>query len=144
MLFLYPTFPMSKDIDEEYKLEQEFIMQNPQLKHKTATIDIESKKMKKIIDMEGEKVIWRGWMLNKKEYSFIQETVLNNNGVLMTSYEEYIGFHHIDKWYSNISEYTFNTHIFYKKVHLLKAKKKLLKSLIVLNIIEVQKILLLY
>lgn len=64
-----------------------------------------TEKFKKI-DFGGSKVIYRGWMLNNEEYSFLEHFVKENNGELLTNKVDYFNAHHLPNWYEKLKEFT--------------------------------------
>lgn len=104
--FILPSSPFSvKEVDSSY--EEEFkLLKNEGFKVYLINID-ELDSTKIYPAYEGEKLIYRGWMLNEENYKKLNNK-LNQN--LIVQPKEYLNSHHIVNWYEKIKENTFETH----------------------------------
>lgn len=108
MHVVFPVYAGTKLIEEEFEKEYKLVLSLNE--HTYSLVDIDTKKV--IVDnTNGEKALYRGWMLSKEDYQW-----LSSKFNLETSLENYLKFHEIKHWYPLIKEYTFDTEIFNDKV----------------------------
>jgi hypothetical protein len=60
----------------------------------------------------GETVIYRGWMLNARDYRALHNAITRAGGQPLTSPAEHLAAHHLPNWYPLICELTPETRIF--------------------------------
>ena len=109
MVFLFPSYPYSTLVDEDFKEELEFI--RSKTINQIALYDVEQP-LKLHRKVENQNVIYRGWMLDEKQYKNLEATVSRKGGNLLTKYEDYFNFHYINNWYETLKKFTFETKIF--------------------------------
>ena len=54
----------------------------------------------------GERILYRGWMLNLSRYASLAEQIRTSGGVPVTSEADYAMGHHLPNWYPYCSEFT--------------------------------------
>ena len=62
--------------------------------------------------LEGEIIVYRGWMMARDEYAFLCNQVTTHGSEMLTDGEAYLRCHHLPNWYPLISEFTPKTLIF--------------------------------
>ncbi|MBE7382760.1 MAG: ATP-grasp domain-containing protein [Leptolyngbya sp. SIO1E4] len=60
----------------------------------------------------GERVLYRGWMLNPQGYRQLTKQIERKGGEPITSYADYLRCHHLPGWYEQCSSFTAETHFF--------------------------------
>lgn len=121
MNFIFPTYPDTKDIDQEYKEEYTHVIE---LGFKPVLIDFENRK---IYNKSEGPFIYRGWILSNEDFIW-----LKNNLNLIFDFEHYQKHHYVHSWYPLIKEHTFHTEFFsdikdipeFKDIHFLKNDAK--------------------
>lgn len=95
MQFVYPVYPFTKQIDEEYL--KEYVLFKKYFK--VALYDIENDKFYG----DKEESIYRGWMLSKSQYKnlMIKTDIIN--------LDTYLSCHYIHNWYEKLKDITFET-----------------------------------
>lgn len=58
---------------------------------------------------KGEKILYRGWMLQKDQYEKLCGYIINAGAIPMVSPEEYILCHHLPNWYPICKDFTIET-----------------------------------
>lgn len=61
---------------------------------------------------EGDRILYRGWMMNAERYQTFTEKVAASGGVPITSLATYLRCHYLPKWYSLCAEFTAETRFF--------------------------------
>lgn len=104
--FILPSSPFSiKEVDSAYQEEFNMLIENG---FKVYLINVDQLETTKIYPIyNNEKLLYRGWMLNKDQYEKLN-THFNNN--LIVQPIDYLYSHHIINWYQEIKEETFETH----------------------------------
>lgn len=102
MNLIYPVYPDTKTIDEEYK-EEYLYAKNAGFN--IVLFDIENLKL--YGDLSLQNCIYRGWMINKETYIWLSEHIS-----LYISFEIHSLSNYIDSWYHKISDLTFETEFF--------------------------------
>lgn len=59
-----------------------------------------------------ESILYRGWMLSGDDYRRLHDSILKQQGVLITSPEDYLLCHHLPRWYPLLSRWTAETRFF--------------------------------
>jgi hypothetical protein len=111
--FLFPADPLNERvIDVEFQ---------PQAKAVTdagfgySILNLETQVIRSpraVTPLGQDNVIYRGWMLNEKEYDKLVEVVDIYGGKLRTSKEQYYYTHHIPNWHVMLSDMTAETLVF--------------------------------
>lgn len=60
----------------------------------------------KNLDLENKTIIYRGWMLSENEYSYLEDSVRDLGGEMLTNIQQYYQAHYIRNWYQQLSKYT--------------------------------------
>lgn len=60
----------------------------------------------------GERVLYRGWMLNPQGYENLVAQIEHRGGVPVTSLANYLRCHHLPGWYQQCLNFTAETHFF--------------------------------
>jgi hypothetical protein len=60
----------------------------------------------------GAAVVYRGWMLNAKEYARLVQAIDDASAVPLTSTASYLAVHHLPNWYPLVAEFTPETRVF--------------------------------
>ncbi|MEM7533617.1 MAG: ATP-grasp domain-containing protein [Chloroflexota bacterium] len=120
MRILYPENPLNKrQADDPY--HEEFIAVQA-LGHPCSLFDFDAlvcgefKPRPKI--EAGERVLYRGWMLNPDGYQTLVTQIDGKGGVPITAYADYLHCHHLPGWYQQCHEFTAETHFFEADDHL--------------------------
>jgi hypothetical protein len=58
------------------------------------------------------RVVYRGWMLDTREYEQLEAAIVTAGGVPFTSREQYLAAHHLPNWYRLIPDLTPETRIY--------------------------------
>lgn len=94
--FLYSkSYENNKKIDEDYIEESNIISQNN---------FFVTENHKKIIP--NSRVLYRGWMLSKNDYSEMEENINKQDAKLIVSINDYYASHYIDNWYDILKDLT--------------------------------------
>lgn len=105
MQFIFPTYPYSKEIDNEFKEEYLFCINNS---IPYALIDFESMKIFLYNSFNKDVIsIYRGWMLSNNDY-----ILLSNKFKLDTNFNYYKFFQNINEWYPKLKQFTFKSYMF--------------------------------
>lgn len=112
MRFLFPSdYFNSKKVDEAYSEEFDCLRN---IGFETSVISLEALRAKssKIFPMpdSGEKLIYRGWMINPDEYSLLVNNIRNAGADVLTSQDEYLATHYLPNWYLLLHNLTPETH----------------------------------
>jgi len=59
----------------------------------------------------GTTVVYRGWMLNAKEYARLTQAIGNASAAPLTSTDSYLAAHHLPNWYPLVAEFTPETRV---------------------------------
>jgi hypothetical protein len=59
----------------------------------------------------GVTVVYRGWMLNAKEYARLAEAIGHASAAPLTSTDSYLAAHHLPNWYPLVAEFTPETRV---------------------------------
>lgn len=103
MLFIYPSYPHSLKIDEEFETEYLSSVENG---INVVKVDFEQRKIIGKYD-NTELAIYRGWMLSEDDYLWLQSKFN-----LDTKFQDYNLFQNIQNWYPKLESLTFETEIF--------------------------------
>jgi hypothetical protein len=60
----------------------------------------------------GERVLYRGWMLNSPRYETLITQIERNGGIPITSHDNYLRCHHLPGWYQQCANLTAETYFF--------------------------------
>lgn len=76
-----------------------------------STVNTDSLESSKLIPMpeSGERVLYRGWMLNMASYKALCQKVSNSGASMVSGVDSYLQTHPIPNWYPLLSEYTAET-----------------------------------
>lgn len=100
-VYLMPSdYFNSQKIDENFEYEARILKE---AKFEVYPFSIDKQKK---LDFNGQKVIYRGWMLNEEEYSVLELFVKDNNGELLTSKHNYFKAHYLPNWYEDLKDLT--------------------------------------
>ncbi|NJM75840.1 MAG: ATP-grasp domain-containing protein [Acaryochloridaceae cyanobacterium RU_4_10] len=58
----------------------------------------------------GERVLYRGWMLNSHGYKTLATQIERKGGIPITSYADYLRCHHLPGWYQQCVDFTAETY----------------------------------
>lgn len=116
MRILYPSEPFSpRKVEEAYAEEWNAMLAAG---HSLSLFDLEELQQSgsfRRIDFEpGEKVLYRGWMMNEVDYRRFFHLINKMGGQLQTSVEQYLLCHHLPNWYPFLLDHTPETR-FYKE-----------------------------
>ena len=64
--------------------------------------------------VEGEEILYRGWMMNPNLYEKFIGLVENKGGKVLTSLGEFVSSHHLPNWYESCKNFTAESY-FYKE-----------------------------
>ena len=101
MQFMFSADPMASNRVEKYFEPQ---AANLTAFGKPAIFSIEDGEVRCV--RSGERIVYRGWMLNSSEYDRMNVLVEQNSGQLLTSLRQYLNTHHIPSWYPILREFT--------------------------------------
>lgn len=73
----------------------------------------------------GDRVLYRGWMLNPESYQQLTKQIERKGGEPITSYADYLRCHHLPGWYQQCASFTAETHFFKPDEDLSAALKQL-------------------
>ena len=120
MQFIFPCdYFDKKKPDEIYQLQYDALKENG---NSVSVVDIDNLDGIDIfsIPIKAQKVIYRGWMLNKEKYIALVRNIKKAKAEPITSVREYLSSHHLPNWYPLLKEYTPETIIFSEYVDLEK------------------------
>ena len=59
----------------------------------------------------GTTAVYRGWMLNAKEYARLAQAIADASAAPLTSTDSYLAAHHLPNWYPLVAEFTPETRV---------------------------------
>jgi hypothetical protein len=85
-----------------------------------STIDIDNIEGCKIIPelQPGDKVLYRGWMLNEERYTALVNKIISFQAESFNNVKTYLLAHHLPNWYPLIKEFTPETVVISKNTDL--------------------------
>lgn len=114
MHILYPENPLDKSqADDPY---QEEFLAVCATGYQCSLFDFDSlalgefKPRPKI--QHGERILYRGWMLNPSGYETLIKQIKRKGGEPITSHDNYLRCHHLPGWYQQCSQFTAETYFF--------------------------------
>lgn len=108
MRLLYPCDPFDKKkVDEAYEEEYEAAKRNGVLCSLFSAEDFEIGEFRpRPTLVEGEDVVYRGWMLKPDQYRNLESAVAQMGGITLTTAAQYRHCHYLPEWYSLCEEFT--------------------------------------
>jgi hypothetical protein len=115
MRILYPENPLNKrQADEPY--HEEFTVVSSTESHQCSLFDFDALEFDEFNPypriQAGERVLYRGWMLNSKRYKTLIGKIECKGGIPMISHDDYLRCHHLPGWYQACSNFTAETYFF--------------------------------
>jgi hypothetical protein len=98
--FFKPTKP-----DEMFR-EQATAFEKQGMEFSTVNIDELSSEPTIFPPIKNKMVLYRGWMLESKNYRSLCRTIEKNGGTPFINLDEYLSTHHLPNWYTKIKEFT--------------------------------------
>jgi hypothetical protein len=117
--FFKPTKP-----DEMFR-KQATVFEKQGMEFSTVNIDELSAEPKIFPPIKNKMVLYRGWMLESKNYHFLCRTIEKNGGTSFINLDEYLSTHYLPNWYTKIKEFTPETVILDTNSDLQNELKKL-------------------
>lgn len=107
MHFLFPADPMNpRAMDEFFRPQADVLgLEGYSL------FSLEEQRVTRRIPA-GERVVYRGWMLNGDDYLMLTGLVERAGGKMLTTPQQYLNAHHIPNWYPLVSDFTPETVVF--------------------------------
>lgn len=115
MRVLYPENPLNKtQADEPY--HEEFTFVRSAGYSQCSLFDFDALELNEFNPhpkiQTGERVLYRGWMLNSQKYKTLITQIEYKGGVPITSHDDYLRCHHLPGWYQQCSNFTAETYFF--------------------------------
>jgi hypothetical protein len=105
--FLFPADPINpRAVDEYFKPQAEVLGLGGY-----SLFSLESQRVHGRMP-SGERVMYRGWMLNSDDYLLLTRLVEKAGGAMLTTPQQYLNAHHIPNWYPLVSDFTSETVVF--------------------------------
>ena len=113
MRFLYSSNPLRKRIpDDQYREEAEAAEAAGFVVSVFSLEDFQDESFHPVPGLESnEEVLYRGWMLNARDYSGLASAVAQSGAKLRVSTEQYLAHHHLPNWYPIIADLSPETKI---------------------------------
>ena len=106
MQILFPSdFFKSTKPDEMFR-EQATAFEKQGMEFSTVNIDELGAEPKIFPPIKNKMVLYRGWMLESKNYRSLCRTIEKNGGTPFINLDEYLSTHHLPNWYTKIKEFT--------------------------------------
>lgn len=108
MHILFPSDPFDKKIvDESYTVEYEALRTAGFKCLLFSPMDFDQGSFKPWPSLTpGERVLYRGWMLKSEEYKRLHVAISANDGVPLTTPDQYLACHYLPAWYPLFRDYT--------------------------------------
>jgi hypothetical protein len=115
MRILYPENPLnSTQADEPY--HEEFTETSSTGYHQCSLFDFDALAFDEFNPhpriQSGERVLYRGWMLNSQRYKTLIKWIESKGGIPIISHDDYLRCHHLPGWYQECSSFTAETCFF--------------------------------
>lgn len=115
MRVLYPENPLNKtQADEPY--HEEFTVVSSAGYHQCSLFDFDALAFDEFNAHPrihaGERVLYRGWMLNSQRYKTLIGQIEYKGGIPIISHDDYLRCHHLPCWYQECSNFTAETYFF--------------------------------
>ncbi len=114
MRVLYPEHPLNKTQADEPYHEEFTVVSSSEYQCSLFDYDAlafdEFKPHPRI--QFGERVLYRGWMLNSPRYETLINQIERKGGIPITSHNDYLRCHHLPGWYQQCSNFTAETYFF--------------------------------
>lgn len=109
--FLFPTHPLRSTVVEEMFADQLAGLEAAGYSTSLCPDSViqENKPLRNV--PPGATVVYRGWMLNAKEYARLAQAIRDASATPLTSTDEYLAAHHLPNWYPLIAEFTPETRV---------------------------------
>jgi ATP-grasp domain, R2K clade family 3 len=114
MRVLYPEHPLNKaQADEPY--HEEFTVVSD-AEYQCSLFDYDALVFNEFEPrpriQPGERVLYRGWMLDSSRYKTLITQIESQGGIPITSHNDYLRCHHLPGWYQQCSNFTAETYFF--------------------------------
>jgi len=111
--FLFPTDPLNeRKIDDAFR-DQAKAVTDAGFGHSIVDLNTQIiRSLRAVPPLGQDSIIYRGWMLNEKEYDRLVEVVDIYGGKLFTDKDRYYQTHHIPNWHIMLSDMTAETLVF--------------------------------
>jgi hypothetical protein len=108
MHILFPSDPFNKKVvDESHAIEYEALCASGLNCALFSPLDFDQGAFKPWPSLTpGDSVLYRGWMLMPEEYGRLHAAISINDGVPLTSPDQYRACHYLPEWYSLFRDYT--------------------------------------
>jgi ATP-grasp domain, R2K clade family 3 len=114
MRVLYPENPLDKTQADEPYHEEFTIVRNAGYQCSLFDFDaLTSEAFNPCPKIQpGERVLYRGWMLNSHGYETLVAQIEGKGGIPITSHADYLRCHHLPGWYQQCINFTADTYFF--------------------------------
>jgi hypothetical protein len=109
--FIFPTHPLRSTAVEEMFADQLAAVQEAGYSASLCPDSViqDNKPLRNV--PPGTTVVYRGWMLNAKEYARLAQAIGDASAAPLTSTASYLAAHHLPNWYPLIAEFTPETRV---------------------------------
>jgi hypothetical protein len=107
MHFIFPSDPIDPRVIDEFFKHQAKVLEPDGY----SLFSLENKRVTCRIPA-GQRVMYRGWMLNIDDYLLLTGLVERAEGTMLTTPRQYLNTHHLPNWYPLLSDFTSETVIF--------------------------------